>query len=138
MALGSATAAIGNQSTAIGNNSIARGNSSIAIGGDDLNKVSQDAAGNWNQSATALKYKQLTGDDLIQDPVNKRYISTEAGNAAVALGVQSFAKGDLATTVGTRSSANEAAAVALGAGDACIQGKLCGIGCGQYNCYKRY
>ncbi|WP_281179003.1 beta strand repeat-containing protein, partial [Eikenella halliae] len=131
VALGSATAAIGNQSTAIGNNSIARGNSSIAIGGDDLNKVSQDAAGNWNQSATALKYKQLTGDDLIQDPVNKRYISTEAGNAAVALGVQSFAKGDLATTVGTRSSANEAAAVALGAGTHASKENSVALGAGS-------
>ena len=131
VALGSATAAIGNQSTAIGNNSIARGNSSIAIGGDDLNKVSQDAAGNWNQSATALKYKQLTGDDLIQDPVNKRYISTEAGNAAVALGVQSFAKGDLSTTVGTRSSANAAAAVALGAGTHASKENSVALGAGS-------
>ena len=131
VALGSATAAIGNQSTAIGNNSIARGNSSIAIGGDDLNKVSQDAAGNWNQSATALKYKQLTGDDLIQDPVNKRYISTEAGNAAVALGVQSFAKGDLSTTVGTRSSANAVAAVALGAGTHASKENSVALGAGS-------
>ena len=131
VALGSATQATGNQSTAIGNNTIASGNSSVAIGGDDLNKVSQDAAGNWNQSATALKYKQLTGDDLIQDPVNKRYISTEAGNAAVAVGVQSFAKGDLATTIGTRSSANAAAAVALGAGSDASKENSVALGAGS-------
>ena len=131
VALGSATQATGNQSTAIGNNTIASGNSSVAIGGDDLNKVSQDAAGNWNQSATALKYKQLTGDDLIQDPVNKRYISTEAGNAAVAVGVQSFAKGDLATTFGTRSSANAAAAVALGAGSDASKENSVALGAGS-------
>lgn len=76
-------------------------------------------------------YKELAGNDLIQDPVGKKYIATEAGNAAVALGVQSFAKGDLATTVGTRSSANAAAAVALGADAHASQENAVALGAGS-------
>ena len=116
ISLGSRTQATGNQSTAIGNNSIASGNSSVSIGGDDLNFVSRDDQGNWNATSAAKAFKTLTGSELIENPTNRPYIATQAGNAAVAVGVQATANGDLSTAFGTRSQAAGVASMALGVG----------------------
>ena len=117
VAVGQYACAPGDQSVAVGANTYAKGNSSVAIGGDDLNKV----AGTNNNTAAAQTYKSLTGDDLIAaydagTGIGRQYINTEAGNGAVALGVQATAKGDLATAFGTRANASHTASVALGVG----------------------
>ena len=114
IAFGSRTLATGNQSTAIGNNSVASGHSSVAIGGDDLNLVSK-ADGQWNQSTAAKKFKQLTGNELIENPAAP-YIATKANNGAVAVGVQAAANAELSTAFGTRSQAAGTASMALGVG----------------------
>ena len=114
VAFGSRTLASGNQSTAIGNNSVASGHSSVAIGGDDLNLVSK-ADGQWNQSTAAKKFKQLTGNELIENTAAP-YIATQAGNGAVAVGVQAAANAELSTAFGTRSQAAGTASMALGVG----------------------
>jgi len=92
VAVGQYACAPGDQSVAVGANTYAKGNSSVAIGGDDLNKV----AGTNNNTAAAQTYKSLTGDDLIAaydagTGIGRQYINTEAGNGAVALGVQATA-----------------------------------------------
>ena len=107
----------GDQSVGLGANVRASGNSSIAIGGDDLNSV----AGANNDSATAITYKNLTGDNLIraydsQTGPNSQYYGTTTGNGAVAIGVQASALGDLSTSFGTRTQANGVASTALGVG----------------------
>ncbi|WP_153708237.1 YadA-like family protein [Eikenella corrodens] len=130
VALGPWTQAIGAQSTAIGNNSISRGDSSIAIGGDDLNAVSKDAAGNFNRSAAALKYKALTGDELVQN-VASPFIVTESGAAAVAVGVQSKASGNLSAAFGTRSAASGVGSLALGVGANASKENAIALGAGS-------
>ena len=107
----------GDQSVGLGANVRAIGNSSIAIGGDDLNSV----AGTNNNTAAAITYKNLTGDNLIraydsQTGPNSQYYGTTTGNGAVAIGVQASALGDLSTSFGTRTQANGVASTALGVG----------------------
>mgnify|MGYP000485652848 CR=1 FL=1 len=82
----------------------AEGNSSVAIGGDDLDKFAvTNGAG---------LYKTLTGDEI----KNGVYVSTAAGDAAVAVGVQATAKGSLSTAFGTKTTAGGLASTALGVG----------------------
>ncbi|MBP8099849.1 MAG: hypothetical protein KAY26_05255, partial [Acinetobacter sp.] len=107
----------GDQSVGLGANVRASGNSSIAIGGDDLNKV----AGTNNNTAAAVTYKNLTGDNLIRTydaatGPNSQYYGTTTGDGAVAIGVQASALGNLATSFGTRTQANGVASTALGVG----------------------
>ncbi|MEG9533733.1 ESPR-type extended signal peptide-containing protein, partial [Mannheimia indoligenes] len=143
VAIGYQTVASGDQSTALGAQSKAAGNSSVAIGGDDLDKVASSRPPAWddqtlsaedakglNNTVAAKKYEQLTGDILVHfenslvrgNQVTKtagmpnRYTGTEAGEGSVAVGVQSQAKGSLATAFGTRTSASGTASVALGVG----------------------
>ncbi|WP_231868015.1 MULTISPECIES: YadA-like family protein [Eikenella] len=130
VALGPSTQAIGAQSTAIGNNSISRGDSSVAIGGDDLNAVSKDAGGNFNQSDVAKKYKALTGDELVQNTAAP-FIPTESGTAAVAVGVQAKASGSLSTAFGTRSAASGVASLALGVGSNASKENAVALGAGS-------
>ena len=104
IAIGAETKATGDQSTALGNNVVAQGNSSVAIGGDDLDKFAvTNGAG---------LYKTLTGDEI----KNGVYVSTAAGDAAVAVGVQATAKGSLSTAFGTKTTAGGLASTALGVG----------------------
>ncbi|MEG9546427.1 ESPR-type extended signal peptide-containing protein, partial [Mannheimia sp. HC-2023] len=143
VAIGYQTVASGDQSTALGAQSKAAGNSSVAIGGDDLDKVASSRPPAWddqtfsaeeakglNNTAAAKKYEQLTGDILVHfenslvrgnqvtrtPGMPNRYTGTEAGEGSVAVGVQSQAKGALATAFGTRTSASGTASVALGVG----------------------
>nr|WP_322900140.1 ESPR-type extended signal peptide-containing protein [Acinetobacter sp. WCHAc010034] len=107
----------GDQSVGLGANIRAAGNSSIAIGGDDLNKV----AGTNNNTAAAVTYKNLTGDNLIRTydnltGPNNQYYGTTTGDGAVAIGVQASALGNLSTSFGTRTQANGVASTALGVG----------------------
>ena len=125
IAIGGSSNAIGDQSVAVGANTNATGNSSIAIGGDDLDKVAStsppaynvNAPNTNNNTAAATKYKTLTGDDLVNfADVTKRYVSTQAGNGAVAIGVQAVATGELGTAFGTKAKALGVASVGLGVG----------------------
>ena len=88
---------------------LATGNSAVAIGGDDLDMVSK-VGNDWNQSNTAKAYKRLTGDDLVGPTT---YISTQAGDAAVAVGVQAKAGGALSTAFGTRTEATGIASLCV-------------------------
>ena len=117
--------ATGDQSVALGANAQATGNSSVSIGGDDLDKVASTAPPTWNvnapntnnNTAAAIKYKALTGDDLVNfADATKRYVPTQAGTGAVALGVQAVASGELGTAFGTKAKALAVASVGLGVG----------------------
>ena len=127
IAIGAHTSATGDQSTAIGNNTVATGNSAVAIGGDDLDMVSK-VGNDWNQSNTAKAYKRLTGDDLVGPTT---YISTQAGDAAVAVGVQAKAGGALSTAFGTRTEATGIASLALGVGAKVTRENAVAIGAGS-------
>ena len=127
IAIGAHTSATGDQSTAIGNNTVATGNSAVAIGGDDLDTVSK-VGNDWNQSNTAKAYKRLTGDDLVGPTT---YISTQAGDAAVAVGVQAKAGGALSTAFGTRTEATGLASLALGVGAKVTRENAVAIGAGS-------
>ena len=127
IAIGAHTSATGDQSTAIGNNTVATGNSAVAIGGDDLDMVSK-VGNDWNQSNTAKAYKRLTGDDLVGPTT---YISTQAGDAAVAVGVQAKAGGALSTAFGTRTEATGLASLALGVGAKVTRENAVAIGAGS-------
>ena len=127
VALGGAANASGYQSVAVGANTIASGASSVAIGGDDLDRVAstnfpnyQTAGANatYNNTSAAKAYFNLTGDYLVDfaNPLTNRYIPTQAGNGAVALGVQALASGELSTAFGTRTKATGIASLALGVG----------------------
>lgn len=122
VAIGSRSQA-GNQSVAVGNDVLATGSSSVAIGGDDLDAVAFSGAA---VTPTAQKYKDITGNDLV-DPSN-RYIVTESGAAAVAVGASATAKADLATAFGTRANASGVAAVALGVGAAASKENAVALG----------
>lgn len=137
VAIGYEATASGDQSVALGAQARAEGHSSIAIGGDDLDKaasrtkpsdikenITKEEAESYNDTDIAKKYKELTGDILVHFENNKntvtegkpkRYATTTAGKAAVAIGVQSQA-GDLATAFGTRTKASGDTSVALGVG----------------------
>ncbi|MDO4642412.1 MAG: YadA-like family protein [Cardiobacteriaceae bacterium] len=128
IAIGAAVSATGDQSTAIGNNTTVSGDSSIAIGGDDLDSVSKKN-GVYNASDTALKYNELTGDNLIG---GTRYVPTAAsGGASVAVGVQSTAEGNLSTAFGTKTAAKGAASVALGTGSYADKDNAIALGAGS-------
>ena len=127
MALGYKALASGDQSLAIGGDTHAKGAASIAIGGDDLDRVAstnfpnyQTAGANatYNNTSAAKAYFNLTGDYLVDfaNPLTNRYIPTQAGNGAVALGVQALASGELSTAFGTRTKATGLASLALGVG----------------------
>ena len=142
VALGPSTQAIGSQSTSIGNNSIARGNSSVSIGGDDLNAVasttplvSTNPANNndaLNDTAAAATYRNMTGQNLVDfTSTAGRYIPTEAGDGAVALGVQAKATGALSTAFGTKTSATGVASVALGVGASADKANAVALGAGS-------
>ncbi|OFN57392.1 ESPR-type extended signal peptide-containing protein, partial [Eikenella sp. HMSC061C02] len=142
VALGPSTQAIGSQSTSIGNNTIARGNSSVSIGGDDLNAVasttplvSTNPANNndtLNNTAAAATYRNLTGQNLVDfTSTAGRYIPTEAGDGAVALGVQAKATGALSTAFGTKTSATGVASVALGVGASADKANAVALGAGS-------
>ncbi|OAM24962.1 hypothetical protein A7P89_00740 [Eikenella corrodens] len=142
VALGPSTQAIGVQSTSIGNNTIARGNSSISIGGDDLNAVasttplvSTNPANNndaLNDTAAAATYRNLTGQNLVDFTSSAgRYIPTESGEGAVALGVQAKATGALSTAFGTKTSAAGIASVALGVGASADKENAVALGAGS-------
>ncbi len=100
---GPGTYAEGDQSIAIGGNTHAKGNSSVVIGGDDLDRVASttppryNATGDTaalNNTPSAQTYSTLTGDYLVDfsgTGPNPRYSGTQAGEGAVALGVQSKA-----------------------------------------------
>ena len=120
----------GDQSISIGGNTRADGNSSVAIGGDDLDQASSkryvgtdkfidynDAGvktGEYDLNNKTLReiYSRMTGDTM--DPGS--YKDTVAGEASVALGVQSEATADLSTALGTKSKATAFGSVALGVG----------------------
>lgn len=126
VAIGYQTIASGDQATALGAQARAEGNSSIAIGGDDLDKVASlnppkyNVTGNTgalNNTFAAKKYKEITNDFLVHfDGSQARYVPTKAGEAAVAVGVQSRAEGALPTAFGTRTEASGTTSVALGVG----------------------
>ncbi|WP_296283643.1 ESPR-type extended signal peptide-containing protein, partial [uncultured Acinetobacter sp.] len=104
VAIGSGAIVNADQSTAIGNDVVANGESSVAIGGDDLDRIAGTAA--------ATTYNTLTGDSILSGS----YPTTTANVAAVAVGVQAQALGDLSTAFGTRTKATGSASVALGVG----------------------
>ena len=131
IAIGRQAKAGGDQSIAIGGQSEAKGGSSIAIGADDLDRVAStnppayNQTGNndtYNNSQVAKEFKSLTGSYLVNFEQNdgaatpgpgNRYTKTTAGEAAVSLGTKSYSA-DLATAVGTASTASGIASVALG------------------------
>ena len=131
IAIGRQAKARGDQSIAIGGQSEAKGGSSIAIGADDLDRVAStnppayNQTGNndtYNNSQVAKEFKSLTGSYLVNFEQNdgaatpgpgNRYTKTTAGEAAVSLGTKSYSA-DLATAVGTASTASGMASVALG------------------------
>ncbi|MBF0804587.1 YadA-like family protein [Neisseria sp. 19428wB4_WF04] len=147
VAIGSDAQASGNQALAVGANTRASGVSSIAIGGDDLDRAATsnntvitqyNTAHNnaqANNTPQALKYNQLTGDDLVNfaqpgEGVGKRYHPTTARVAAVAVGVSSNAA-DLATAFGTRADASGTASLALGVGSKADKENAVAIGAGS-------
>ncbi|TNG94228.1 hypothetical protein FHQ28_05010 [Pasteurellaceae bacterium USgator11] len=127
--VGSSASAGGEQSVAVGANTSASGSSSIAIGGDDLDIV----AGNNNSSASAIAYKTLTGDNLIDYTNNStQYPATQSsGGGAVAVGVQAIASGDLATAFGSKAKARALVSVALGVGANASQKNAVALGAGS-------
>ncbi|MBR0573513.1 hypothetical protein KB562_04745 [Pasteurella atlantica] len=146
LAIGSKeTWAKGEQAIAIGGDTYAMGDSSIAIGGDDLNGVARknyngslwnDSLGNfdkWNSTDVAKKYKQKTGKWLV-DPTNRNtlYIKTTSqGAGTIAVGVQSYAGGDLASALGTRARAGGFAATAFGIGSEATKDNSVALGAGS-------
>ena len=124
IAFGFDAQATGDQSVALGANTRSTGDSSVAIGGDDLDsvastvyRITSPTADNdaYNDTALAKKYRELTGQNLVNFTPNNRYIGTSAGQAGVAVGVSSKAA-DLATAVGTKSHATGDYSVAVGVG----------------------
>ena len=117
MAIGPDAQALGGQSTSIGNNTRARGNSSIAIGSDDwdLAKAQVDA-----------DYRRLTGTSM-----STGYQSTEAAEAAIAVGVKAQATGALSTAFGPGAQATKVGASAFGVGAEADKDKAVAIGAGS-------
>ena len=117
VAIGPDAQALGGQSTSIGNNTRARGNSSIAIGSDDwdLAKAQVDA-----------DYQRLTGTSM-----STGYQSTEAAEAAIAVGVKAQATGALSTAFGPGARATEVGATAVGVGAEADKEKAVAIGAGS-------
>ena len=117
VAIGPDAQALGGQSTSIGNNTRANGNSSIAIGSDDwdLAKAQVDA-----------DYQRLTGTSM-----STGYQSTEAAEAAIAVGVKAQATGALSTAFGPGARATEVGASAFGVGAEANKRKAVAIGAGS-------
>ena len=117
VAIGPDAQALGGQSTSIGNNTRAKGNSSIAIGSDDwdLAKAQVDA-----------DYQRLTGTAM-----SAGYQSTEAAEAAIAVGVKAQATGALSTAFGPGARATEVGASAFGVGAEADKEKAVAIGAGS-------
>ena len=117
VAIGPDAQALGGQSTSIGNNTRARGNSSIAIGSDDwdLAKAQVDA-----------DYRRLTGTSM-----STGYQSTEAAEAAIAVGVKAQATGALSTAFGPGAQATKVGASAFGVGAEADKDKAVAIGAGS-------
>ena len=117
VAIGPDAQALGGQSTSIGNNTRANGNSSIAIGSDDwdLAKAQVDA-----------DYQRLTGTAM-----STGYQSTEAAEAAIAVGVKAQATGALSTAFGPGARATEVGATAVGVGAEADKEKAVAIGAGS-------
>ena len=117
VALGPDAKAEGGQSTSIGNNTRAKGNSSIAIGSDDwdLAKAQVDA-----------DYQRLTGTAM-----STGYQSTEAAEAAIAVGVKAQATGALSTAFGPGAQATKVGASAFGVGAEADKEKAVAIGAGS-------
>ncbi|WP_199721016.1 ESPR-type extended signal peptide-containing protein, partial [Neisseria chenwenguii] len=144
VAIGAQANASGDQSVALGGNAQATGNSSIAVGGDDLDKVAstnpilwnavatEKESHNLNNQAAAIKYKDLTGDYLVDftNRTRSRYAKTIAGAGAVAVGVQAVAA-DLSTAFGTRARATGTASLALGVGSTSDLENSVAIGAGS-------
>ena len=110
IAIGNSAVTTGDQATALGNNVKASGNSSVAIGGDDIDKV---------VDASADEYNKLTGGTIVKgnDKANGgSYTSTESkGGASVAIGVQTVATGNFSTAIGMTSNSWGSGSVAIGA-----------------------
>ena len=117
VAIGPDAQALGGQSTSIGNNTRAKGNSSIAIGSDDwdLAKAQVDA-----------DYQRLTGTSM-----STGYQSTEAAEAAIAVGVKAQATGALSTAFGPGAQATQVGATAVGVGAEADKEKAVAIGAGS-------
>ena len=124
IAFGFDAQATGDQSVALGANTRSMGDSSVAIGGDDLDSVASTvyratsaSADNdaYNDTPLAQKYRELTGQNLVNFTPGNRYIGTSTGQAGVAVGVSAKAA-DLATAVGTKSHATGDYSVAFGVG----------------------
>ena len=139
VAVGAYACASGDQSVAVGANTHAKGNSSVAIGGDDLDSVARGKTGTatgmtnkeFNTTEEAKEFKNLTGQYLVDVQGGKQYISTEAGNASVAVGVMSSAKGALSLAFGTRAEANVNSATALGTGATASKAGATALGAGS-------
>ena len=120
IAIGHQAKATGWQSVAVGANTHAAGHASVVVGGDDLDPVS---------AAAQSKFKTLTGNNLI-NPAN-RYIETQTGEGAVAVGVQAAANGALATAFGTKTTASAASSTALGVGASASLENAVALGAGS-------
>ncbi|MCF7529221.1 YadA-like family protein [Neisseria lisongii] len=154
---GVASRAQGDQSIAIGPNTKAVGHSSVVIGNDDLVSAlrsnlspnsniligdykitnGKDKDGQAVTIATALE--KLTGIVSSGNPeVNGGnptglmvYRGSEVSHGSVAVGVQSIAKGELATAIGTSSNASAVGSVALGVAAETDIGNSVAIGAGS-------
>ncbi len=137
------TRALGDQSIAIGGDTNALGGSSIAIGGDDIDSVANTTGVAWNNygvsnedfnnSAIAIKYKQKTGQYLVDNTNSAtRFVKTTGkGDGTVAIGAQSYAGGALAAAVGTGSKAGGFAATAFGIGAKATKDNSIALGAGS-------
>ena len=139
IAFGFDAQATGDQSVALGANTRSTGDSSVAIGGDDLDsvastvyRVTSPAADNdaYNDTALAKKYRELTGQNLVNFTPNNRYIGTSTGQAGVAVGVSAKAA-DLATAVGTKSHATGDYSAAFGVGANATLANAVALGAGS-------
>ena len=139
IAFGFDAQATGDQSVALGANTRSAGDSSVAIGGDDLDsvastvyRVTSASADNdaYNDTPLAQKYRELTGQNLVNFTPNNRYIGTSTGQAGVAVGVSAKAA-DLATAVGTKSHATGDYSAALGVGANATLANAVALGAGS-------
>ena len=139
IAFGFDAQATGDQSVALGANTRSAGDSSVAIGGDDLDSVASTvyratsaSADNdaYNDTPLAQKYRELTGQNLVNFTPNNRYIGTSTGQAGVAVGVSAKAA-DLATAVGTKSHATGDYSAALGVGANATLANAVALGAGS-------
>ena len=126
VAIGAFSNAWGDQSTAIGNNVTAQGNSSIAIGADDWDTVAAKTVDGTGKTVKDV-YHDYTGDVM----VTGNYVRTTSSEAAVAIGTQSQAEGELSTAFGTGTRAQGVASAAFGMGAKATKGNSVAIGAGS-------